>query len=60
MTKVTDEMVEQIDRNNLKALCILKAASKTFVDGDEDADISSMVDAALDYVAANNELLKNK
>lgn len=60
MTKVTDEMVEQIDRNNLKALCILKAASKAFADGDEDADISSMVDAALDYVSANDELLKNK
>lgn len=60
MTKISNEIVEQIDRNNLKALCILKAASKAFVDGDEDADFSSMVDAALDYVSANNELLKNK
>ena len=28
MTKISDEMIEQIDQNNMKALCILKAASK--------------------------------
>ena len=60
MTKISNEIVEQIDRNNLKALCILKAASKAFADGDEDAGFSSMIDAALDYVSATNELLKYK
>ena len=60
MTKITDEMIEQMDANNMKALCILKAASKAFADGDEDVDIGSMIDAALDYVTSTNEILKNK
>ena len=54
MTKISDEMIEQIDQNNMKALCILKAASKAFADGDEDANFGSMIDAALDYVSATN------
>lgn len=60
MTKISDEMIEQIDQNNMKSLCILKAASKAFADGDEDANFGSMIDAALDYVSATNEILKDK
>lgn len=60
MTKITDEMIEQMDVNNMKAFSILKAASKAFADGDEDVDIGSMIDAALDYVTSTNEIMKNK
>ena len=37
-----------------------ESSFKTFADGDEDANFGSMIDAALDYVSATNEILKDK
>ena len=60
MSRITDEMIDQIDLNNMKALSILKGATRAISYDDEEIDVGTMLEAALDYVSASNEILRSK
>lgn len=59
--KITEQQIVTIDENNRKARAILAnmEAIKEF-DPDIKMDSSALVDAALDYLNANNQIFKER
>lgn len=55
--KLTEEMMNQIDQNNMKARAILQAALDAHQNNDTAEDYNLVVEAALDYLTKNYHLL---
>lgn len=54
--KMTEDMLNKVDQNNMKARAILQAAIDSHQDGDHE-DYNLVVEAALDYLTKNYHLL---
>lgn len=57
--KFTDEIINEIDGNSVKAIAILKALVLALQE-EIDIDTLHLAESALDYLNANNEYFKNR